>query len=179
VTSTDFIRETMRAFLPREVMPSVHFSSFEAEESVTDPETGDPTIDGFLDQTRNVLVGVDAAIERALTEGWSMVLEGVHLVPGMVRSRIEGALVVHVVLHIENEDVHRLNFQVRDAATGGVRPMERYLSRLGDIRRIQDFLVARSEANGVPVLEGTNPERATAEVMELVLSTAGRLEPVR
>ena len=31
VTSTDFIRQTMRAFFSREFMPSVHFSSFDAE----------------------------------------------------------------------------------------------------------------------------------------------------
>ena len=43
---------------------------------------GDPPLAGFLEQTRNVLVGVRAALERALQEGWSMVLEGVHLVPG-------------------------------------------------------------------------------------------------
>ena len=30
VTSTDFIRQTMRAFFSREFMPSVHYSSFEA-----------------------------------------------------------------------------------------------------------------------------------------------------
>ena len=82
VTSTDFIRQTMRAFFSEAFMPSIHYSSFEAGHSVVDAETGDPTVLGFLEQTRNVLVGVDGAIQRALTEGWSMVLEGVHLVPG-------------------------------------------------------------------------------------------------
>ena len=31
VTSTDFIRQTMRALFSRELMPSVHYSSFEAQ----------------------------------------------------------------------------------------------------------------------------------------------------
>ncbi len=31
---------------------------------------------------------------------------------------------------------------------------------------------------GVPVIESTNPERATAELMELVLSLAEQLQPV-
>ena len=35
VTSTDFIRQTMRAFFSREFMPSVHYSSFEAELALT------------------------------------------------------------------------------------------------------------------------------------------------
>src|SRR5439155_25069422 len=74
VTSTDFIRQTMRAFFSKEFMPSIHYSSFEAGEAAVaaDEETSDPVLLGFLDQTRNVLVGVRAAIDRALQEGWSM-----------------------------------------------------------------------------------------------------------
>src|SRR5436190_6527051 len=84
VTSTDFVRQTMRAFFSHEFMPSIHYSSFEAGNALRSPEeAGDPMVAGFLDQTRNVLVGVGASIERALEESWSMVLEGVHLVPGM------------------------------------------------------------------------------------------------
>ena len=129
-------------------MPSIHYSSFEAGQSVVDAETGDPTVLGFLEQTRNVLVGVDGAIQRALTEGWSMVLEGVHLVPGMVPRRIDGVLVVHAVLAIESEDVHRTHFHVRDLTTGGVRAMDKYLEQLDDIRRIQTHIVRRAEKTG-------------------------------
>ena len=162
VTSTDFIRQTIRAFFSDELMPSVHLSSFE----------GAPLLDGFLDQTRSVLIGVEAVIGRALTEGWSIVLEGVHLVPGLVPREIDGALVVHVVLRIDDKGVHRTHFHVRDAVTGGVRAMDKYLSRLDEIRTIQDFIVDSAEQTGVPVIESTNPEQATAEVMELVLSQA-------
>jgi 2-phosphoglycerate kinase len=169
VTSTDFIRQTIRAFFSYRSMPSVHHSSFE----------GDPALISFLDQTRNVLVGVDASIDRALTEAWSMVIEGVHLVPGLMPAAIEGALVVHVVLEIQNEDVHRTHFHVRDASTGGVRAMDRYLDQLGEIRAIQDYLVERAEKHGVPVIESSNGERATTAVLELVLSSADRLAAVR
>jgi 2-phosphoglycerate kinase len=169
VTSTDFIRQTIRAFFSYRSMPSVHHSSFE----------GDPALISFLDQTRNVLVGVDASIDRALTEGWSMVLEGVHLVPGMMPAEIEGALVVHVVLEIQNKDVHRTHFHVRDATTGGTRAMDRYLDQLDEIRHIQDYLVERAEKHGVPVIEGSNLDRATTAVLELVLASADRLAAVR
>jgi 2-phosphoglycerate kinase len=178
VTSTDFIRQTMRAFFAEEFMPSVHHSSFEAGAAVADAETGDPTLLGFLDQTRNVLVGVEAAMHRALNEGWSMVLEGVHLVPGMVPAQISGALVVHVVLRIASEEVHASHFHVRDAATGGVRAMDKYLARLDDIRRIQDYIVARAERTGTPVIENASAEHATAEVIDLVLSSAEQLQAV-
>jgi 2-phosphoglycerate kinase len=178
VTSTDFIRQTIRAFFSEEFMPSVHYSSFEAGDSVADADTGDATLLGFLDQTRNVLVGAEAAIQRAVREGWSIVLEGIHLVPGMVPSHIEGALVVHVVLRVDSEDVHRRHFHVRDATSGGVRPMDKYLARMRDIRRIQDYILLRAEKSGTSVVDNTNPEQATAAVMELVLSSAERVQAV-
>src|SRR6059036_1854091 len=88
VTSTDFVRQTMRAFFSQDFMPSIHYSSFEAG-LARDEDDPDRVVHGFLDQTRNVLVGVRAAVDRVLQEGWSMVLEGIHLVPGMIPAEIE------------------------------------------------------------------------------------------
>jgi len=179
VASTDFIRQTMRAFFSPEFMPTIHYSSFEAGRALDEEVTGDPAIVGFLEQCRDVCVGVDAAIRRAMTEGWSMVLEGVHLVPGLVPTHVEGALLVHVVLEIDDADVHRLHFHVRDSATGGVRAMDKYLAHMDDIRRIQTYLTGRARREGVSVVENANVERSIDQVIRLVMSAAERTrEPV-
>src|SRR6476469_4176971 len=167
VASTDFIRQTMRAFFSPEFMPTIHYSSFEAGQAIDAEVTGDPTVVGFVDQCRHVCVGVDAAIRRSLTEGWSMVLEGVHLVPGLVPAELEGALLVHVVVEIADEDVHRMHFHVRDSATGGIRAMDKYLARLSDIRRVQTYIVGRARRESVPVVENANVERTIDRVIEL------------
>jgi 2-phosphoglycerate kinase len=174
VASTDFIRQTMRAFFSREFMPTIHYSSFEAGEAVDEDVTGDPTIAGFVDQCRHVCVGVEAAIERALQEGWSMVLEGVHLVPGLLPAEVEGALIAHVVVEIADEDVHRVHFHVRDVTTGGIRAMDKYLARIDDIRRIQAYIVGRAQRQGVPVVENANVERTIDQVIEIVMQSAER-----
>jgi 2-phosphoglycerate kinase len=174
VTSTDFIRQTMRAFFSEEFMPTIHRSSFEAGEAVVGDVKGDPTVVGFVEQSRHVSVGVDAAIRRALTEGWSIVLEGVHLVPGLVPAAVEGALLVHAIVAIPDEEAHRMHFHVRDAATGGIRAMDKYLDRLDDIRTVQAHLVERAIREGVPVVENANVERTIDEVVELVLRAADR-----
>jgi 2-phosphoglycerate kinase len=174
VASTDFIRQTMRAFFSREFMPTIHYSSFEAGQALDDEVTGDPAIVGFVDQCRHVCVGVDAAIRRSLTEGWSMVLEGVHLVPGLVPAELEGALLVHVVVEIADEDVHRMHFHVRDSATGGIRAMDKYLAHLSDIRRVQTYVVGRARRESVPVVENANVERTIDRVIELVMQAFER-----
>jgi 2-phosphoglycerate kinase len=178
VTSTDFIRQTMRAFFSEEFMPSVHYSSFEARLALTraeEDESGDAAILGFLDQTRNVLVGVQAALERAATEHWSMVLEGVHLVPGMVTTDFPGAFVVQCVVAIEDENLHRSHFWVREYATEGLRPLDKYLDSLPQIRQIQEYLVERARRHDVPVIVNDSLERALGDVMDLVLRRADQL----
>ena len=178
VASTDFIRQTMRAFFSREFMPTIHYSSFEAGQAVDEDVTGDPTVVGFVDQCRHVCVGVEAALHRSLTEGWSMVMEGVHLVPGLLPSELEGALIVQVVVEIADADVHRMHFHVRDASTGGIRSMDKYLEKLEDIRRIQTYVVARARREGVPVVENANVDRTIDQVIELVMRAAERARQV-
>ena len=175
VTSTDFIRQTMRAFFSEEFMPSIHYSSFEAGPAA--PEADDPPLAGFLDPTRNVLVGVSAVIERSLHEGWSMVMEGVHLVPGLVPP-VEGALAVQCVLEIESEDIHAGHFWVRDTTTEGLRPVGRYIEQLDEIRHVQDFIVGRARRCDVPVIENSNIDATIGAVMDLVLASAERLGAV-
>ena len=174
VASTDFIRQTMRAFFSPEFMPTIHYSSFEAGQALDEEVTGDPVIVGFVDQCRHVCVGVEAAIRRALTEGWSMVLEGVHLVPGLLPAELDGALLVHVVIEIADENVHRVHFHIRDMNTGGIRAMEKYLDRIDDIRRVQTYVAGRARREDVPVVENANVERTIDKVIELVMQAAER-----
>jgi 2-phosphoglycerate kinase len=177
VTSTDFVRQTMRAFFVKEFMPSIHYSSFEAGLGLSkaeEEESGDAALLGFLDQTRNVLVGVDAALNRALDEGWSMVLEGIHLVPGMLAVQRQGALVVQCVLAIPDEEIHRTHFWIRDATSDGVRPVDRYMASLPEIRMIQEYIVDRARRHDVPVIVNEGRSDAIDAVMDLVLESAER-----
>jgi 2-phosphoglycerate kinase len=181
VTSTDFIRQTMRAFFSRDFMPSIHYSSFEAGRGLRKPEEAyDPAIAGFLDQSRDVLVGVRASLDRALEEGWSMVLEGVHLVPGFVElpPAAERAVVAQCILEIEEPDAHETHFYVRDANSDGVRPVARYLDRFDDIRRIQNDLVTRARREEIAVIESSNIDEAVMQVLELVLARVAHVERV-
>lgn len=173
VSSTDFVRQTMRAFLSPQFMPSIHRSSFDL------PEEDDlhDVLGAFVDQTHNVLIGVRAVIDRALQEGWSLVLEGVHLVPGML-PKVENALVVHCVLAIEDQEAHAAHFWVRDASSEGLRPVQKYLDALPDIRLVQEFVVEQARRASVPIVENSSIELSIATVMELVLSRAERFAKV-
>ena len=176
VTSSDIVRQTMRAFFSEKFMPSIHYSSFEAGPAVRPERDEDAALAGFKEQTRNVLVGLRAVIGRALEEGYSIALEGVHLVPGALPSAYDGAVVAQCVLSIENEDDHARHFWTRDAVSEGLRPMDKYLGALPEIRRIQDYLVERAEETGVPVIENTRMEEAVNKIIHLVLAEVERAQ---
>src|SRR5947208_17091509 len=87
----------------------------------------DAVLVGFRDQVSAVSVGVNALIERAVTEGTDVIIEGAHIVPGFVNPEVfaKKAVVVWLVLQVEDEALHRSHFYVRAHETRA-RPLERY-----------------------------------------------------
>lgn len=164
VTCTDAVRERLRESFPPELMPSVHSSSFEAGDAF--PEADDPLAYGFLRQAQDVL----SELQPALDSGESLVLEGVHVVPGLVEAP-EDAVVVQCLLAIPDEEEHERNFHARASSE---RPRLRYLRRFGEIRRIQELLVERAQREGVPVLANDDPEHVADVLAERVREAAAR-----
>ena len=171
VMPTDAIRNIIRAFFSHDFMPVVHYSSFEAGKTVDPAEVGDadPDIVGYLRQVSGIRTGVSAIVDRALGEGTSMILEGVHLVPGALGEGVRARCVlVEAVVAIADEEAHRGHFSMR----GGDRPATRYLDRFEQIRKLQAHLVERARVQGVPVIDATNLDAALAVTMELVRRSA-------
>jgi 2-phosphoglycerate kinase len=177
ITSTDVVRQVMRAFFSPALMPSLHYSSFEAgggmKMPMPDPDQGDRALYGFIQQAEQVAVGAVAVVERAVLEGLSTVVEGVHLVPGLVEPPPgHDATIVNVMLAIEDEEAHQSHFVARDSASGGARALERYLQHFGEIRRIQDYLLGRAQGMNVPVVDATDGDAALRSVLDLILERA-------
>ena len=177
ITSTDVVRQVMRAFFAPALMPALHYSSFEAGEGLRipmpDPDEGDRALFGFIQQAEQVAVGAAAVVDRAIVEGLSTVVEGVHLVPGLIAPEQQpDATIVQVMLAIEDEEAHQSHFVARDRIAGGARALDRYLKRFGDIRRIQDYLVARAERLGVPVIDASDGDAALRVLLDLILERA-------
>ncbi len=161
VIATDVIRQVLRAFFTTEAMPSVHPSAFELAP------------DEFREQVEHVDTGIAAIVERACGERTPIVVEGVHAVPGALALELRGRCVpVEALLVVEDEELHRGHFSLRGAA----RPAERYLARFAEIRDLQEQLVARAQAAGVPVVANTGVDDTLRTLMGLVLDAVGRLE---
>jgi 2-phosphoglycerate kinase len=175
IVSTDAIREVMRAFFSRDLMPTIHTSSFDAELALIHPLPAhvDPVVAGFREQSLSVLVGVRAIINRALKEGTHIIIEGAHIVPGFIAPmQFPDALIIPLLVTVGDEKMHRSHFYIREVETQGTRPFQRYVEHFENIRKIQDYIVNLAETTGVKTIESVNLDSAVSEVVDYIINAA-------
>ena len=175
IVSTDAIREVMRAFFSHDLMPTIHTSSFDAESALLHPLPPhvDPVVAGFREQSLSVLVGVRAIINRALTEGTHIIIEGAHILPGFISpQQFPDALIVPLLVAVGDERQHRSHFYIREVETQGTRPFQRYVKHFENIRKIQEYIKHLAEATGVKTVESVNLDAAVSEVVDYIVNVA-------
>jgi 2-phosphoglycerate kinase len=180
VVATDAIREVMRAMFSRELMPTLHTSSFDADTALREPpmRNTDKVIVGFREQTAAVSVGLNALMERAVVERTSLILEGAHIVPGFVDidAYADRCLAVQCVVTVDDEPTHRLHFAVRSAEMP-TRPVERYERGFDKIRKLQKYIKSQALSHGVPIISNHYLDQAIAAVIDLVVQRAAERAP--
>lgn len=175
VIPTDAIREVMRSLFTEDIFPTLHTSSFDAARLVRHPLTrsADPVIVGFRDQASAVAVGIEALVQRALSEGTDLIVEGAHVVPGFLdEKRFRGeAVIVPMLVTVDDEESHRSHFLMR-AHDSRNRPSERYLDFFDNIRKLQKYLKSMALQHGVPLVPSYNLDATLSQVIDLVVGRA-------
>ena len=182
IISTDMIREVMRKIVSKELSPVIHESSFSAHNSfrVAPPPEFDHVLAGFKDHVATVAVGVDAVIERALTEGISIIIEGVHVVPGYIRKDLmERDNVLMFTLTLEDEEQHKNRLYSRCRDGWAHRPLQKYLDNFDSIRKIQKYFEDQSIKENVPIIENTDRLTTIRFIINSIAETYGGLNNVR
>lgn len=179
--STDMIREVMRKIVSKELLPTLYESSYTAFRSlrVPTPPESDEVLIGFRDHVDTVSVGVEAVIERALKEGISIVIEGVHIVPGFIKEELVNKSNVSMfVLTLQDEEIHKGRFYSRCRQMWARRPLERYMNYFGAIRRTHKYIEGLAIKNHVPVVENIDVTTTIDSMIEHITKTYGSEEDV-
>jgi 2-phosphoglycerate kinase len=128
---------------------------------------------GFREQSLSVLVGVRAIINRALKEGTHIIIEGAHIVPGFIMpEQFPDALIIPLLVAVEDEKMHRSHFYIREVETQGTRPFQRYVEHFDNIRKIQDYIIHLAKVTGVKTVESVNLDAAVSEVVDYIINAA-------
>lgn len=183
IISTDSIREVMRAFFSESLMPAIHHSSYEAGPAVRIPLGAefDSGLVGFMEQVDVVNVGLLAVLDRAIEERTSLVVEGVHVVPGMLaaagaKERMSEVVLLSMVVAVSDPNLHRSHFLVREQETSGRRAIARYLQHFEEIRKIQDFILERARAEGTLIVDNVNIDETVGLVVDALYDVISRIE---
>lgn len=165
IVTTDTIREVLRTVIPATVLPELHVSTYESVGAGADPA------EVYVRQARVVGGALVSVVRRLLTERRSVIVEGVHLLPG----ELVGALgehpsrpvIVELLLLLEDAVAHRAQLAARRAGEperGGQRSLDQFQT----IRTLHDLLAARARSAGVEALDLGAPRRLTERLLELV-----------
>ena len=164
--STDMVREVMRKIVSKELNPIIHKSSFDAYESIRTPAIRvDAVIEGFISHVDVVNVGVEAIIERSLKEGISIIVEGVHVVPGFIREDlVKKGNVIMFTLTVDDEEMHRQRFYSRCRQPWVKRSLNHYMENFDTIRKTQEFLINQANIHNTRIINNVDI-RATIDLM--------------
>lgn len=176
IVSTDSIREALRSLISPELSPVLHASSFTAwreelmprERSRAKPSKN-RVLRGLLAQANQLDPAVNAIIGRSIAEDTSLVVEGVHLIPGTSPTgEFAGATIVQIVLYVPDTDDHRSHFATREVRSG-LRQAKPYLEHFAEIRMMQAFMHEQAELEGVPSVDASDFDRAIERCVDHVL----------
>ncbi len=174
---TDMLREVMRMMIPQRLMPVLHASSYNAWQVLPARDDEDQDLDallaaGYLAQTELLSVACEAVIQRALQERLSLILEGVHVHPLLLRRLLENtdAVVVPVMLAVLKPTQLKRRFRSR-SATAPTRRHRRYLEHFDAIWKLQSFLLSESDHAGVQIVANEDKVGNVRDVVQAILAT--------
>ncbi len=158
IISTDMIREVMRKIISKELNPIIHKSSFNAYESIRTPAIRvDAVVEGFISHVDVVNVGIEAIVERSIKEGISIIIEGVHIVPGFIREElVNKGKIIMFTLTVEDEEMHKQRFYTRCRQPWVKRSLEHYMDNFDTIRKTQDFLINQAKIHDNHVINNVD-----------------------
>ncbi len=171
---TDFIREIVRGIIGPEYAPALHKSSFDAYVTIRDKDRykGDNKSlisAGFEEHASFVIPAIEKVIQRAVADFDDIVIEGVHLVPGLINTeQFKDDASLHFFVLTADEEVHKERFVKRAMK---IKRGGKHLEYFKENRTINDVLVQQAKEHDISVLNNldidSTVKRMLTEIREI------------
>lgn len=167
---SDFIRAVVRGIIGNEYAPSLHSSSYDAYKNIRNKSrytSYDELVSaGFDDHAAYVIPGLEKIIQRAITDYDDIIIEGVHLVPGLINIEqfMDYANIYFFILS-SDEESHKERFVKRAVQIhrGG-----KQLDFFKENRIIHDHLLSQAKANDVNVINATSIDKTLDQILGII-----------
>jgi 2-phosphoglycerate kinase len=174
IQSTDMLREVMRMMMPKQLLPVLHSSSFDAWQAlpiqdVKDRDMDQVVQDGFRSQAELLSVSVEAVLNRAIEERVAMIIEGVHVHPSAsaLPPEVSDAIIVQATLAVLKAKVLKARLRGRGAEVPK-RLAQRYMERFDAIWSLQSFLLSESDQFDVPIITNNDRDKTVRQIIQHV-----------
>ena len=164
---SDFIRAVVRGIIGKEYAPALHSSSYDAYKHIRNKNrfrSYDELVSaGFDEHASYVIPALEKIIQRAITDYDDIIIEGVHLVPGLINTAqfAEDANIYFFILS-SDEESHKERFVKRavEIHRGG-----KQLDFFKENRIIHDHLLSEAEEYGVAVIKSETVEKTLEKIL--------------
>lgn len=175
---SDFLRAVVRGIIGKEYAPALHSSSYDAYKHLRNKngyENYEELISaGFDEHASYVIPAIEKVIQRAITDFDDIVIEGVHLVPGLINIEQfrEFANIYFFVLS-SDEESHKERFVKRaiQIHRGG-----KQLDFFKENRIIHDHLLSQAESNDVNVIKAESIENTLEKILSVIHQTCATVK---
>ncbi len=180
IQSTDMLREVMRMMVPKRLLPVLHTSSFNAWKTLPIQDKKDRDWDqlvaeGYRSQAELLAVPCEAILQRAVEESVPVILEGVHVHPGLLeRTPLDaGVIKVHVMLAVLKSKKLKSRLRGRGIEVPQ-RRAERYLNSMDAIWSLQSYLLSEADRCDIPIVTTEDREKALLQIIQQVNAELAR-----
>lgn len=167
---SDFIRAVVRGIIGKEYAPALHSSSYDAYKNLRNKTkylSYDELIAaGFDEHAAYVIPALEKIIQRAITDYDDIIIEGVHLVPGLINTeQFEDYANIYFFILSSDEESHKERFVKRAVQIhrGG-----KQLDYFKENRIIHDHLLNQAKQNNVNIINSESIEKTLDKILAII-----------
>jgi len=167
---SDFIRAVVRGIIGKEYAPALHSSSYDAYKHLRNKEryeSYDELVSaGFDEHAASVIPALEKIIQRAITDYDDIIIEGVHLVPGLIDiEQFKEFANIYFFILSSDEEAHKERFVKRAVQIhrGG-----KQLDFFRENRIIHDHLLKQAENHDVHVIKAEEIDKTLDKILAII-----------
>ena len=167
---SDFIRAVVRGIIGKEYAPALHSSSYDAYNHLRNKsryeDYNELVSSGFDEHASYVIPALEKIIQRAITDYDDIIIEGVHLVPGLIDTdQFREYANIYFFILSSDEESHKERFVKRaiQIQRGG-----KQLDFFKENRIIHNHLLRQAEKNDVDVIKAESIDKTLDSILAII-----------
>ena len=175
---SDFIRAVVRGIIGKEYAPALHSSSYDAYKNLRNRANYNSYEDlvsaGFDEHASYVIPGLEKIIQRAITDFDDIIIEGVHLVPGLIDiEQFKDFAEIYFFVLSSDEESHKERFVKRaiQIHRGG-----KQLDFFTENRIIHNHLLDEAEKYNVSIIKTETIDKSIEQILTIINKSCANIK---